>query len=92
MRRDKKLKRKVVKLSEVYAAKPITFDDIQTIISVLMEGNPLTVNFDQVGFDATQRFIDYLSGALFALQGSIRQLSELIFLLVPNNVTVVSPA
>lgn len=91
-KKEKKLKRKVVKISEVYSASPITFDDVQVILTNLSDGNPLIVNFNQVGIEAMQRFIDYMSGAMFVLQGSIKQLTDVQFLFVPGNVTVVSPA
>ena len=89
--KTKKFNTAVVELSDVIVIRPEKFSDIQTAIDSLMEQKPLGVSFEKANAELTQRFLDYLSGAIYALEGTVKQLTAKEFLFVPFGVEVVVP-
>lgn len=71
----------------VYQA--LTYDDTQNIIDNLKSRKPIIVNLDSLEQDLAQRVLDFMSGAVYALDGTIQKVSRSIFVLVPSNVDIV---
>ncbi|HHT65602.1 MAG: cell division protein SepF [Caldicoprobacterales bacterium] len=71
----------------VYQA--LTYDDTQAIIDNLKSRKPVIVNLDSLEQDLAQRVLDFMSGAVYALDGTIQKVSRSIFVLVPSNVDIV---
>ena len=67
---------------------PKSFDDVSTIIEVLSMGKPAVVNIKDCREISTQRVIDILSGAIFALHGGVCTLDDGVYLFSLNGVTV----
>lgn len=67
---------------------PRSFDDAQVVAKRLKENRAVVVNLQKLRNDAAQRTIDFLTGVLFALEGSIHQIGEKVFLFAPSNVPV----
>ena len=67
---------------------PQNFEDTQTIIDSLKGGRPVIVNLENLQIDAAQRVLDFISGAIYALGGSVRKISKGIFLLAPPGVDI----
>lgn len=67
---------------------PQNFEDTQTIIDSLKGGRPVIVNLENLQIDAAQRVLDFISGAIYALDGSVRKISKGIFLLAPPGVDI----
>ena len=67
---------------------PMTYDDTQNIIDNLKNRKPIIVNLETLDVDIAQRILDFMSGAVYALNGNIHKVSKGIFLLVPNNVDI----
>ena len=67
---------------------PMTYDDTQNIIDNLKNRKPVIVNLESLEVDIAQRILDFMSGAVYALNGSIHKISKGIFILVPNNVDI----
>ena len=65
---------------------PAKFEDAQEICEHLKSKKPVVINLEDVGKEEAQRIIDFLSGAVFALDGNIQKVSNLIFLIAPHNV------
>ena len=67
---------------------PQSLDDVQTVIDSLRAGKPIIVNLESLPNSTAQRLMDYVNGALYALEGNLRQVSRGIFLLAPEGVDV----
>ncbi len=67
---------------------PRSFDDAQVVAKRLKENRAVVVNLQKLRTDAAQRTIDFLTGVLFALEGSIHQIGEKVFLFAPSTVPV----
>jgi len=67
---------------------PQTYEDTQTIIDNLKSRKPVIVNLDSLNVEVGQRVLDFMSGAIYALDGSIRKVSKGIFLLAPRGVDI----
>jgi len=67
---------------------PQTYDDTQTIIDNLKSGKPVIVNLETLNPDIAQRVLDFIGGAIYALDGSVRKVSKGIFLLAPQGVDI----
>jgi len=65
---------------------PETFDDAQDICEHLKSKKPVVVNLEDMEKESAQRVIDFLSGSVYALDGSIQKVSNGIFIIAPNNV------
>ena len=58
--------------------------DIQAIIAHLREGNPAIVRVSHLKEHSAAKVIDMLSAAAFALYGSIEELDNGMFMLMPS--------
>jgi FtsZ-interacting cell division protein YlmF len=67
---------------------PQTYEDTQTIIDNLKSRKPVIVNLENLNTDVAQRVLDFISGAIYALDGSVRKVSKGIFLLAPKGVDI----
>lgn len=68
--------------------KPVSYEDTQSIIDNLKEKKPIIVNLDELDTDVAQRILDFISGAVYALNGNIRKAARNIFVVAPYNVDV----
>lgn len=67
---------------------PMTYDDTQSIIDNLKNRKPIVVNLENLEIDIAQRVLDFMSGAVYALNGNIHKVTKGIFILVPTNVDI----
>ena len=84
----KKSEIKQVAIRDVFVFYPCTFDDVQYAIDTLSQETPLVVSFTKSDDKVMQRFLDFLSGAIYALKGRVVQLAKKDFLFVPQMVEV----
>lgn len=71
-------------------AKPTTFEQAEDICILLREKNAIVVNLEYVNKDVARRIVDFLSGAVHALDGYIQKVSNSIFLVAPANYDISS--
>ena len=75
--------------SKITTIRPKSFvEDAQTIANCLREKVPVIVNFENTDTADAQRIIDFISGTIYALNGTLKQVSQKVFISAPNNVTV----
>ncbi len=67
---------------------PGDFEESREIANHLKERKPIVVNLERVDKAVTRRIVDFLSGAVYALDGDIRKVANQIFLITPWNVGV----
>ena len=76
------------KVWEVSIMKPTRFDDSQDICDMLLDERATVVNLEGIDLALAQRIMDFISGAVYALNGKIHQISNLIFIISPENVDI----
>lgn len=73
---------------EVSIMKPTRFDDSQDICDMLVAERATVVNLEGIDLVLAQRIMDFISGAVYSLNGKIHQISSLIFIISPENVDI----
>ena len=91
----KKNNGKLVNLSNANQLKlvvmqPTSFDDAQDVCDHLKEKKPVVINLEYADKETARRLIDFLSGAVYGVDGHIQKVSPTIFLIVPFNVDILS--
>jgi cell division inhibitor SepF len=75
-------------LSRIVTVHPKTFNDAKTIGESFRDGFPVIMNLtDMEDFDA-KRLVDFAAGLIFGLRGTFEKVTNKVFLLSPNEVTV----
>jgi cell division inhibitor SepF len=65
-----------------------TFDDARRAADGLKDGQQQIVNLEQTSSDMTERIIDFLNGATYALDGSVEKIGEQVYLFTPSSVII----
>ncbi len=68
---------------------PRSYDDAQEIAKHLVEGRACIVNFHRIKKEFAQRIIDFLSGVIYAINGSINKSDVNSYLCSPHSLGVV---
>ncbi len=68
--------------------KPTSFEDSQDICDVLLAGKATIINLEGFNVDLAQRVMDFISGAVYAVNGKLHQISNYIFIISPDNVDI----
>ena len=88
-------KRKVVTMPQVQQVRmvitqPTTFEQSQEICGYLKEKKSVIINLEYVNKDVARRIIDFVAGAVNALDGHMQKISNAIFLIAPVNYDIAS--
>lgn len=67
---------------------PQTADDVQTLIDFLKTRESAIIKLDDIDPETSQRVLDFVSGAIYALNGSVHRIAGNIFLLSPEGVGI----
>ena len=70
---------------------PLTYQDVQLLIDNLRMREQVIVDFSTLNQQSVYRILDFMSGAIYALGGSIQQITKNIFLFAPSGVTITVP-
>lgn len=70
---------------------PSTYEDVQLLIDHLKMREQVIVDFSTVNQTSVYRILDFMSGAVYALNGSIQQITKNIFLFAPSGVKITIP-
>ena len=69
---------------------PKSYDDVQTIIDHLKTGESVILNLKDVPRSNAQRILDFISGAIYAVSGSIYPIEDGLFALTPDGVNIMT--
>ncbi|MCU6709456.1 cell division protein SepF [Paenibacillus sp. J5C_2022] len=72
----------------VVLSEPRSYDEAQEIADHLRSRRAVIVNLQRVRSDLALRIVDFLSGTVYALSGSISKLGPQIFLCTPDSVEI----
>lgn len=73
---------------KVVIMNPENFEDAREITEHLKNKKPVVINLIELEKEFAQRILDFLSGGVCALDGSIQKVAQGIFVVAPNNVDV----
>ena len=76
------------KENEMILLEPRAFSESQQIADHLKRRNSVVVNLKRVTSDQAKRIIDFLSGCVYAIGGTMQKVGVGIYLCAPNNVSV----
>lgn len=73
---------------KVVLYEPTEFEETPRIVDNLKNRKPVIINLENIDQDLAKKIFDFLSGAIYALDGNIQKVSKGIFILAPNNVDI----
>jgi len=73
---------------EVCVSKPDDFNACQEVCDIILSGRAAIINFDAVTTAEAQRIIDFVSGSCYAINGNIKQISETIVIVTPEDIDI----
>ncbi len=74
--------------SKMILLEPRAYSESQQIADYLKKRNSVVVNLKRVTSDQAKRIIDFLSGCIYAIGGSMQKIGVGIYLCAPKNVNV----
>ena len=72
----------------VVVIEPVNFDDAQKVADYLRTNQPVVINFEDTDSDVRKRIIDFVSGTIYALSGSMKKIGSSILVCAPQNVDI----
>ena len=66
-----------------------TFDDAAKAADELRKKKAVILNMENVDKSLTRRVVDFLSGSVYALDGSVKKVAQATYLFCPHNMDVV---
>ncbi len=73
---------------KVVVMQPENFEDAKGIADHLKTKKPVIINLESLDSDVARRVVDFLSGAVYGLDGNIQKVASGIFLIAPYNVSI----
>lgn len=67
---------------------PLGFNEVQEIVDRLKHRGPVVINLGHADREMAQRILDFLGGALYALEGEMFEIGPGIYLVSPPTVNV----
>ncbi len=74
--------------SEVYVMIPHDPSECQTVTDFLKAGKTIVLNMAGVDIKVAQGIIDFVAGSTYALDGTLKPISENIFIAAPNSIAI----
>ncbi|SDM03486.1 cell division protein SepF [Bacillus sp. OK048] len=78
----------VQKAAKVILVEPRVYAEAQDITDHLKSRRAVVVNLQRIGHEEGRQIVDFLSGAVYALNGDIQKIGSSIFLCTPDNVEI----
>ena len=79
-------------MDRIVTLHPRTYSEARTVGEQYREGNPVIMNLSDMEETERKRLVDFASGLVFGLHGSIERVTSKVFLLSPENVSVSNDA
>ena len=79
-------------MDRIVTLHPRTYSEARAIGEQYREGNPVIMNLSDMEETERKRLVDFASGLVFGLHGSIERVTSKVFLLSPENVSVSNDA
>ena len=73
---------------KVVVVEPRSFEEVQTIVDQMKARRPVILNLESLDKDLAQKILNFLNGAIYALNGETQRVSAGIFFYAPPGVDV----
>ncbi len=73
---------------QVVVLEPVSFDDSQKVADFLRGSRPVIINFEGTDAMIAKRMTDFISGTIYALNGSMKKIGRSILVCAPRNVKI----
>lgn len=71
-----------------YVLKPVSYDDVQTVVRRVKTGQPVVLVFRNTNIDTAKRILDFCFGLSYGLSGEVEELGDRVFAVLPPGVTL----
>lgn len=85
---SKKNTSKPAQKKEISVICPEKFSDVEMLITRLRNKEGVIVDFENIPPALAQRMLDFLSGGVYALSGTVRKLKYRMYILIPQGVKI----
>lgn len=68
--------------------RPKVFTDSKPIVASLLQDTPVIIDFSAIDDSQTNRAIDFISGALYAISGNLSKVRDGVYIATPRNYVV----
>ena len=76
------------KSGEVTVIEPRAFSETAQIVRKLLDKKTVILHLDLLDKEQSQRTIDFVCGAAYALSGTAQKISDMVFIFTPSNVSL----
>lgn len=77
--------------SNIIMVEPKNHGEMRKVIDYLKQGQTVAVNLENISSEDSQRILDFFSGAIYGLDGSIHRWHGDLFLLAPEGHKILRP-
>lgn len=77
--------------SNIIMVEPKNHGDMRKVIDYLKQGQTVAVNLEGISSEDSERILDFFSGAIYGLNGSIHRWHGDLFLLAPEGHKILKP-
>ena len=77
--------------SNIIMVEPKNHGEMRKVIDYLKQGQTVAVNLENISSEDSQRILDFFSGAIYGLDGSIHRWHGDLFLLAPEGHKILKP-
>lgn len=81
-------KKKAGDKPSVCVFKPNDFEEGREIVDTLLAKNIVMLNLEGMDYEMAQRVVDFACGACYAMDGTLRKITNYIFVIAPHSVDV----
>ncbi|PFH89485.1 cell division protein SepF [Bacillus sp. AFS088145] len=74
--------------SKVVLAQPREYAEAQDVADHLKSKKAVVINLQQMQIDQAKRFVDFLSGTVYAISGDIKKIGTNTFICTPDNIDI----
>lgn len=72
----------------LYVSKPKSFSECQDISDILVGGTAVVINLEGFDDEMAQRIMDFVSGTVYAINGTLNTIATRIYLVSPESVSI----
>lgn len=73
---------------EMTVMNPSDFSDVTPVAEEILRGVTVVLNLDKLNKEDSRRFLDFLGGVIFSIDGGIKKVAASTYVVTPRNVDV----
>lgn len=73
---------------EIRSIKPTSIEEASLITDELLDGNSVIINVANIDVAVARRILDFAAGSVYALKGTLKPITDSIFVAVPVGVNI----